>query len=257
MHKQELKTKEELSIMRACGAILGKVHSEILPNIVQPGITTLELDSIVEQYIREQRATPSFKGYQGFPNTLCISVNHQVVHGIPGPYKLQDGDIVSIDCGVFFQGFHTDAAFTYRVGNVDKELLNLLAVTEQALYKGIAQAIVGNRIGDISHAIQHHIENNNYSIVIEYCGHGVGRKLHENPPIPNYGPPNKGPIIQEGQVLAIEPIANQGSPNVGLGSDGWTVSTKDKKMSAHFEQTIAIVDGKPEILTPFQPAKKK
>lgn len=249
-----LKSKKQIALVKTSAQILSEVHGEVAKAIT-PGITTEELDNIAEEYIRKANAVPSFKGYNGFPNTLCISVNENVLHGLPGKYVLKEGDIISIDCGVCYQGFHADAAFTHPVGNVKKELLNLLAVTEQALYKGIVKAKVGNTVGDIGYAIQQHVERNGYNVVREYSGHGLGKVLHEEPWVRNYGERGKGARIKEGMVLAIEPIVNLGGGSV-YSADRWTVVTKDHSPSAHFEHTIAIVCGEPTILTTFEYIKR-
>ncbi|MDH3710303.1 MAG: type I methionyl aminopeptidase, partial [Cyclobacteriaceae bacterium] len=192
---------------------------------------------------------PSFKGYNGFPGSLCISVNEQVVHGIPGEYCLQEGDIASIDCGVFYQGFHSDSAYTYPVGEVSEDIRNLLKVTKESLYKGIENATAGNRVGDISYAIQHHVEQFGFSVVRELVGHGIGKTLHESPEVPNYGKRGRGPIMRSGLILAIEPMINLGTKNVVQEADGWTIRTRDRKPSAHYEHTVAVMNGSPEILT--------
>lgn len=249
-----LKNRQEIETMRISGDMLSKVHGALAP-FVQPGIRTIELDKIAEKCIRDMGAEPSFKGYEGFPATLCISVNDEVVHTPPSNYQLKDGDIVSIDAGVCFKGFHSDSAFTYGVGNVRKELLNLLTVAEEALYKGIEEARVGNKIGDIGRAIQTYIERHKYGVVKGYTGHGIGRNLHEAPRVPNYIGPARNVPIQEGMTLAIEPMVNLGGPDVYM-RDDWTVCTVDGKPSAHFEHSIAIVDGKPLLLTTFDYIKK-
>jgi methionyl aminopeptidase len=226
---------------------LGIVAAEI-----KPGVTPLQLDKLAETYIRDQGAEPAFLGLYGFPNTLCMSKNEQVVHGIPDNRPLVDGDIISVDCGAKLHGFYGDHAYTFAVGEVSAEVRKLLKVTLESLYLGIEQAVVGNRIGDISFAIQQHAEKNGYGVVRELVGHGLGRKLHEKPEVPNYGKRGSGPRIQNGLVIAIEPMINMGVKNIKQLEDGWTIITADKKPSAHFEHDVAIVDGKPEILSTFK-----
>ena len=243
-----LKTERELAYMRDAGQIVGQTLQEVRKAIV-PGITTKELDRIAEQYIRRSGALPAFKGYCGFPANICTSINEQVVHGIPCSRQLKNGDIVSLDIGTKLNGYYGDAAITAPVGEVDPEVLNLLAVTEQALNKGIEQAIKGNRLSDISHAVQLHAESHGYGVVRDYVGHGIGQRMHEDPQIPNYGPPGRGPLLKNGMALAIEPMINLGTPDVEVLTDDWTVVTTDRKVSAHFEHTVAIADGEPQILT--------
>ncbi|MDQ0247628.1 type I methionyl aminopeptidase [Priestia abyssalis] len=242
------KTPREIAIMREAGRIVALTHQELKKH-VQPGITTKELDVIAEKFIREHDAIPSFKGYNGFRGSICASVNEELVHGIPGSRKLKDGDIISIDIGAKYNGYHGDSAWTYSVGNIDEETQKLLEVTEQSLYKGLEQAKPGDRLSNISHAIQTFVEAHNFSIVREYVGHGVGQDLHEDPQIPHYGPPNKGPRLRPGMVLAVEPMVNAGSRYVKTLADDWTVVTVDGKMCAHFEHTIAITETGYEILT--------
>jgi methionyl aminopeptidase len=222
---------------------------ELIESNIKIGITTFELDRIAEDYIRSQGAVPSFKGLYGFPSTLCISINDEVVHGIPGKRKLKDGDIVGVDVGAYKNGYHGDHAKTFQVGNVSKETQRLLKVTEECLYKGIAQAIPGNRIGDISHAVQKHAELNGFTVVRELVGHGIGVDLHEEPQIPNYGKAGAGPLIKEGMCFAIEPMINAGTQKVYTKRDNWTVSTEDGKPSAHFEHTITVTNKETRILT--------
>ena len=242
------KTEREIEIMREAGRIVALTHQELKKHI-EPGITTKELDNIAEKTIRFYNAIPSFKGYGGFPGSICASVNDQLVHGIPGPRVLRDGDIISIDIGAKYDGYHGDSAWTYAVGTIDDETRKLLEVTEQSLYKGLDEARAGVRLSNISHAIQTYVEANGYSIVREYVGHGVGQDLHEDPQIPHYGPPNKGPRLKPGMVLAVEPMVNAGTRYVKTLSDNWTVVTVDGKMCAHFEHTIAITETGFEILT--------
>jgi len=212
-------------------------------------VTTSELDRLAEEFIRSQGGRPSFKGYRGFPASICSSVNDQVVHGIPGPRELKDGDIVGIDVGVELEGYHGDAAWTFPVGEVSDEAKRLLQVTREALAMGIAQARPGGRIGDISHAVQSHVEAAGFSVVRELVGHGIGREMHEEPQVPNYGPPGRGPRLMVGQVLAIEPMVNIGGAEVVTGSDGWTIATRDGSLSAHFEHTVAVGATGPVILS--------
>lgn len=242
------KTPREIEIMREAGRIVALTHQELKQHIV-PGITTLELDAIAEECIRKHGATPSFKGYNGFSGSICASVNNELVHGIPGKRNLNNGDIISIDIGAYYNSYHGDSAWTYAVGEIDQETQRLLDVTEQSLYLGLKEAIPGERLSNISHAIQNYVEANGFSIVREYVGHGVGQDLHEDPQIPHYGPPNKGPRLKPGMVLAIEPMVNAGSRHVKTLADNWTVVTVDGKMCAHFEHTVAITETGYEILT--------
>lgn len=235
--------------MRDAGRIVAEAHEEVA-KAIRPGISTLELDKIAEKYIKSQGAIPAFKGYNGFSGSICASVNQEVVHGIPSKKrKLKAGDIISIDIGAMINGYNADAARTYPVGDIDEEMAMLLRITEESLYKGIEKAIAGNRLGDISHAVQTHAENNGFGVVRDYVGHGIGRRIHEDPQIPNYGNAGHGPRLKAGMVLAIEPMLNAGTWEVKTLADGWTVETKDGKPSAHFEDTVAIRAGKPEILT--------
>ena len=243
-----LKTEQEIGYMRDAGRIVGQTLA-VIKKAISPGITTQELDHIAEQFIRRAGGVPAFKGYCGFPASICSSINEQVVHGIPGPRQLKDGDVISIDIGVKLNRYYGDAAITVPVGEVDAEILKLLSVTEQALNKGIEQAIKGNRLSDISHAVQLHAEAYGYGVVRDYVGHGIGQRMHEDPQIPNYGPPGRGPLLKSGRTLAIEPMINYGTPDVEVLADDWTVVTVDRKISAHFEHTVAITEGEPEILT--------
>lgn len=242
------KAPREIDIMRQAGQIVARTHKELQAHI-RPGITTGQLDAIAERYIRSQGATPSFKGYNGFTGSICASVNEELVHGIPGDRVLQDGDIISIDIGAEYNGYHGDSAWTYPVGTISEETKRLLDVTEESLYKGLERAKAGVHLTDISHAIQSHVEAANFSVVREYVGHGVGQNLHEDPQIPHYGPPGKGPRLKTGMTLAIEPMVNVGKRYVRTLSDNWTVVTVDGSMCAHFEHTIAITDEGYEILT--------
>ncbi|WP_394557721.1 type I methionyl aminopeptidase [Priestia aryabhattai] len=242
------KTPEEIEVMREAGRIVALTHQELKKHIV-PGITTIELDAIAENFIRQHDAIPSFKGYNGFRGSVCASVNEELVHGIPGERKLNEGDIISLDIGAKFGGYHGDSAWTYGVGKISLENQELLDMTEQSLYKGLAEAKPGERLSNISHAIQQYAESRNFSIVREYVGHGVGKDLHEDPQVPHYGPPNKGPRLRPGMVLAVEPMVNAGMRYVKTLPDNWTVVTVDGKMCAHFEHTIAITETGYEILT--------
>jgi methionyl aminopeptidase len=251
MGKTIYKTVQDLEKMRKSADLLGRTHAEVAKRVM-PGITTLELDKIAFEFIKDNGAVPSFLGLYGCPSSLLTSVNDQVVHGLPNNRPLKNGDIVSIDCGVLLDGFHADSAYTYEIGEVSPEIKNLLKATKESLYLGIEQMVFGNRIGDISHVIQKHTEAQGYSVVRELVGHGLGRSLHEAPEVPNFGKPKKGDKIRNGLVIAIEPMINMGSKAVVQASDGWTIMTRDGKPSAHFEHTVALVDGKAEILTTFK-----
>ncbi len=246
-----LKTAEEIELMRMSARLVSKTLGLMAENI-RPGVTSLELDAIAEEFIRDHGGIPGFLGMYGFPNTLCMSANEQVVHGIPTKKPLKNGDIISVDCGVLMNGFYGDHAFTFEVGEVDEETKKLLRVTRECLDKGIEQCRSGNRVGDISYAIQEHAESHGYGVVRELVGHGLGREMHEKPEVPNYGKRGKGPKLKNGVVLAIEPMINMGTRNIVQHSDGWTITTADKKPSAHFEHDVAIVDGKPEVLSTFE-----
>jgi methionyl aminopeptidase len=242
------KSEVELDLMREAGRIVAETH-RLLARAIRPNITTKELDQIAEEYIRSQGAIPSFKGYNGFPGSICASVNEELVHGIPGPRKLVEGDIISIDIGAQYKGYHGDSAWTYPVGEVSETAKRLLAVTEQSLYRGIAEAKPDARLYTLSHAIQTCIEEAGFSVVIEYVGHGIGTDLHEEPQIPNYGVPDKGPRLKPGMVLAIEPMVVVGERFVQTLEDDWTVVTADRTLCAHFEHTVAITAAGYEILT--------
>lgn len=250
-----LKTEEEIDLIKESAQVLGKAHAEVA-QWVKPGVATKRLDSIAEDYIRDFGGTPSFKGFNNFPASLCISVNEVVVHGFPSGYVLKEGDIVSIDCGVKLNGFHSDSAYTYPVGEVAGDVMKLLIATKKSLYKGIEQAVDGLRMGDIGHAIQSFVEDRGYTVVRELVGHGLGRSLHESPEVPNYGKRGKGIRLKEGMVLAIEPMINLGVKSVVQERDGWTIRTSDRKYSAHFEHTVVVRKGKPEILTTFDYIEK-
>jgi len=243
-----LKSKNEIDKIRRSGRIVAELLN-LLEKQIRPGITTKELDKFAEEFIISQGAKPSFKGYYGYPGSLCTSINEEVVHGIPGDRILKEGDIISVDCGVFYEGFHSDAARTFAVGQITEEAKRLIEITEKSFYEGIKYAKAGNRIGDISNAIQTFVESNGFSVVRDYVGHGIGKELHEEPPVPNYGKAGRGPKLSVGMVLAIEPMVNMGTFAVIELDDGWTVVTADKKLSAHYENTIAILENGPEILT--------
>jgi methionyl aminopeptidase len=245
------KTDEEIELIRVSGILLGKAHAEVA-KLIKPGVKTSVLDNCAYDFIKSNGGEPSFKGYNGFPYSLCISVNENVVHGMPGDYVLKEGDIVSIDCGVLLNGFHSDSAYTYPVGQITKEVAKLLTKTKESLYKGIEQAIVGNRIEDIGHAVQSYVETEGFSVVRELVGHGIGKNLHESPEVPNYGKRGKGLKLQDGLVIAIEPMVNMGTKNIVQEKDGWTVRTADRKPSAHFEHTVVVRRGKANILTTFE-----
>jgi methionyl aminopeptidase len=234
--------------MKSAGRIVADVLRE-LSAMVEPGVTTLDLDRAAERMIRDAGAIPTFKGYYGYPASICTSVNEEVVHGIPGKRRLREGDIIGIDCGATYGGYVGDSALTVPVGRVSDELQRLMRATRQSLYAAIDQCVVGNRLGDVGHAVQSYVERLGYSVVRNYCGHGIGRAMHEEPQVPNYGDPRTGKGLREGWVLAIEPMINQGNHDVKVLSDGWTVVTLDKLPSAHFEHTVAITEAGPEILT--------
>lgn len=244
-----LKTTEEIEVMARASKLVAETL-EFLKMHIRPGITTEELDRLAEEFIRSRGGRPAFKGYRNYPKTLCISVNDQVVHGIPSKRILKEGDIVGLDLGAIVDGFYGDAAVTVPVGAISDEAAKLLRVTEEALYAGISQAVVGNRLSDISHAVQERAEAAGFSVVTDFVGHGIGRQLHEEPQVPNYGKPGQGPRLQAGMVLAIEPMVNMGKSEVRVLDDQWTAVTKDGSLSAHFEHTIAIQpSGPPRILT--------
>lgn len=246
-----LKTREQIELMRESALVVSRTLGEVA-KLIRPGVTPLELDKVAEEYIRSQGAVPGFLGYGGFPNTLCISVNEQVVHGIPSDKPLVEGDIISVDCGAILNGYYGDHAFTFAIGEISEELKQLLKVTEESLYLGIEQIRSGNRIGDVGYAVQHHAEKHGYGVVRELIGHGLGKNLHEDPELPNYGKRGHGKKMKEGLVLAIEPMINLGTADVAQLDDGWTIVTLDGKPSAHFEHDVAIVGGKPEILSTFK-----
>lgn len=244
------KTKEEVELIRESSLLVAKSHA-VVAELMKPGVTTLELDKRAEEFIRDNDAIPAFKGYQGFPNTLCASPNEEVVHGIPNDKPLKDGDIISIDCGVYKNGFYGDSAYTYCIGEVAAETKELLKNTKESLYAGIEVAKEGNRLGDISFAIQSKVKEKGYGIVRELVGHGVGKELHEEPQVPNYGARGRGIKLLEGLVLAIEPMINLGTDRVKWLNDGWSVKTADGKPSAHFEHTIVVMKDSAEVLSSF------
>ena len=246
-----LKTDEEIELMREANQLVGKTLAEVGKHVA-PGVSTLQLDKIAEEFIRDHGAVPAFLGYGGFPNSICASVNEQVVHGIPSSSKiLNEGDIISVDCGTILNGYVGDSAYTFCVGEVDPKVKDLLKTTKESLYLGIQAAVEGKRIGDISNAVPTYCESHNYSVVRELVGHGIGKRMHEEPEVPNYGRRGCGPLLKSGMCICIEPMINMGSKNVVFERDGWTVRTKDRKCSAHFEHCIAIRPDGPQILSSF------
>jgi methionyl aminopeptidase len=244
------KTPNEIEKMAAAGRILARCH-EILRRKARPGVTTAEIDETAERFIRSQNAEPAFKGYRGFPGSICASPNSMVVHGIPGPYRLSRGDILSVDIGVIYDGWVADAAITHPIGNVTPIARRLIASTRAALFDAVEQCRVGNRLGDVSHAVQTRVEADGFSIIRSLVGHGIGRDMHEDPQIPNFGDPGTGPELDEGMVLAIEPMVNAGTHQVRMGSDNWAVYSADGSLAAHFEHTVAVTGDGPRILTPW------
>lgn len=243
-----IKSQEEMARIAEACRIVGETL-KALKEVVTEGISTREIEKFAEDSIRSKGGKPAFKGYRGYPASICTSVNDQVVHGIPSGTRLREGDLVSIDLGVYYHGFYGDGAVTIPVGSVSEKALKLLRVTEESLYIGVGMAKAGNRVSDISHAIQRHVEGNGFSVVRAFVGHGIGKLLHEEPQIPNYGPPGRGPRLQEGMTLAIEPMVNEGGPEVVVLEDGWTAVTADGSLSAHFEHTVAITDDGAKVLT--------
>jgi len=243
-----IKNDMEIEHMRRAGKVVGETLAK-LEEAIKPGITTADLDRIAEEYILKQGAKPSFKGYHGFPASICASVNNEVVHGFPTNTLLQEGDIVSIDCGAILNGYHGDAARTFPIGKISSDAENLIRVTKESFFKGLEFAKTGNKLTDISYAIQQYVESFGYSVVRDFVGHGIGKQLHEDPEVPNFGRPGRGPKLSHGMVLAIEPMVNIGRYNVEVQSNGWTVVTSDGSLSAHYENTVAILDKGPEILT--------
>ncbi len=250
------KSPAEIELMARAGRVLVATLSE-LEAAVAPGVSTAELDELAEQFIRARGGIPTFKGYRGFPGSICASPNEMIVHGIPGAHRLRDGDIVSVDVGVTLDGWVADAARTFAVGEVDAQRQNLLAATEQALLAGVAQARAGNRMGDMSHAIQRVSEEAGLSVVRSLVGHGIGRNMHEDPQVPNYGKPGRGPLLEEGMVLAVEPMTTAGQPAVRVGGDGWAIYAQDGSPAAHFEFTVAITGDGPRVLTPWHTTPEK
>ncbi len=244
------KTEEEIEIIRRNNLLVSKTLAEVA-KLIKPGVTTLELDKRAEEFIRDNGAVPGFMGYGGYPNSLCTSVNDQVVHGIPSDYVLKDGDIVSVDCGTYMDGYYGDSAYTFPVGEVSDGVMNLLKVTKESLFKGIENAIVGKRIGDVGNAVQIHAEGAGYSVVREMVGHGLGKNMHEAPEVPNYGKRGRGVLLKEGLVLCIEPMINMGSKYIRQENDGWTIRTIDGKPSAHYELAIVVNKEKADILSTF------
>jgi methionyl aminopeptidase len=245
-----LRSEEEIEILRENNLLVSKTLGEI-SKMIEPGVTTLELDKRAEEFIRDHGAEPGFLGYGGFPNTLCTSVNDAVVHGIPSDYSLKEGDIVSIDCGTKKNGYYGDSAYTFKVGEISEEVFQLLKATKESLFKGIEKAIAGNRVGDVSYAIQYHAESHGYSVVREMVGHGLGSNMHESPEIPNYGKRGRGTKLKEGLVICIEPMINLGTRSIKQDRDGWTIRTFDSKVSAHYELALAIKNGEPDVLSTF------
>ena len=246
-----LKTNTEIEILRENALIVSKTLAELAKRI-KPGVSTLELDKVAEEFIRDHGAEPGFLGYNGFPNTLCMSLNSVVVHGIPSDYRLLEGDIVSVDCGTRLKGFYGDSAYTFAVGEISPEAAKLLEVTKTSLFKGIEQVVAGNRIGDIANAVQTYAEAHGFSVVREMIGHGIGHNMHERPDVPNYGKRGHGPKLVNGMVICIEPMINMGKKDIYMEDDGWTIRTVDKKMSAHYELTVAVKDGKADLLSTFK-----
>ncbi|NML67329.1 type I methionyl aminopeptidase [Hymenobacter sp. RP-2-7] len=251
----QFKTEEEIDLMREAARLLAQAHGEVA-KLIREGVTTRELDRRAEEFIRDHGAVPSFKGYNNFPYSLCLSPNSVVVHGFATDKPLQNGDILSVDCGVLLNGYHADSAYTYPIGEVPLAVKQLLKETEASLYKGIEQAIAGNRVGDISYAIQNYVAPKGYGVVRELVGHGVGAKLHEKPDVPNYGKRGSGPKLQTGMTLAIEPMITLGKKEVMQEKDGWTIRTRDNKPAAHFEHTVVVRKDKAEILTSFEYIEK-
>ena len=244
-----IKREHELDIMRKAAEVTAYILDDLMPRVIRPGITTAAIDRIVEDEIRKNDMIPGFKGYGGFPASVCASVNDVIIHGIPGPEKLVEGDIISIDTGTIYKGYYSDAARTYPVGEISEEDAKLICVTREAFFEGIKNAKVGMRLGDVSNAIQNHAESNGFSVVKEFVGHGIGRNMHEDPPVPNYGKAGKGPRLQVGMTLAIEPMINAGTEDLEVLEDEWTTVTLDGRKAAHYENTIIVTEGEPEILT--------
>jgi methionyl aminopeptidase len=251
------KTADEIALMRKSALMVSSTLAAVA-RYLKPGLTTLDLDKFIEQYMLDHGAVPSFKGYRGFPNAACISVNEAVVHGIPGSYILKEGDIVSVDCGVLMNDFHGDSAYTFALGKVDQDILEMMHVTKKSLYAGIEKAVAGNRIGDISYAIQQLTEKQHgYGVVRDLVGHGLGRSLHEDPQVPNYGRRGHGQVMKEGLVICIEPMINKGGKEVNYQEDGWTVVTRDGSPSAHYEHVVLVKKGQAEVLSSFEEIEKE
>ncbi|MBB5396162.1 MULTISPECIES: type I methionyl aminopeptidase [unclassified Mucilaginibacter] len=251
MSKIIYKSVEEIELIRESSLLVSKTHGEIA-KVIGPGVTTIELNKLAETFIRDNGGVPAFLNYNGFPYSLCISLNDQVVHGFPGKHVLVEGDLVSVDCGVILNKYYGDSAFTFAIGEVDENTKKLMRVTRECLDLGVEKAVVGMRIGDIGYAVQEHAEKNGFGVVKELVGHGVGTRLHEKPEVPNYGKRGSGIKLEEGMVIAIEPMINAGRAGVKFWDDGWTVSTVDKKPSAHYEHTVAVKRGKPDVLSTFE-----
>ncbi len=249
------KTAEEIEKLRASNILVSKTLAEAA-KMIRPGISTLDIDRMAETFIRDHHALPAFLGYNGYPKTLCTSVNEQVVHGIPSEYVLKEGDLLSIDCGVILEGYYGDSAYSFAVGDTDDSISGLLKVTKESLLKGVERAIAGNRIGDIGFAVQSHCEIHGYGVVREMVGHGLGKHLHEEPEVPNYGRKGTGALLKKGLVICIEPMINMGKRHIFQESDGWTIRTKDRMPSAHFELAVAVDDGKPDVLSTFEYIEK-
>ena len=246
-----LKTEREIEVMKESASIVGKTLAEVA-KLIRPGVSLITLDKVAETFIRDNGATPSFKGYEGYPASLCLSVNDVVVHGIPSHRELQDGDIVAVDCGAYKNGFHGDYCYTFEVGHVAEEIHLLCQRTKESLYKGIEQAVEGNRIGDIGHAVQSYVESYGYSVVREMVGHGCGRRMHEKPDVPNYGNKGSGLRLKKGMVICIEPMINLGVRNIRVDKDGWTTRTADGQPSAHFEHMVALRENGPEVISTYE-----
>jgi methionyl aminopeptidase len=250
MSKIIYKTAEEVELIRQSAQLVSKTLGEVA-KIIKPGVKTIQLDRLAETFIRDNGGVPAFLNFHGFPYSLCISPNDQVVHGFPGEHVLSEGDLISVDCGVVLNGFYGDSAYTFAIGEVSDEVKSLMQVTQECLIKGVEKAVVGMRVGDIGYAVQHHAEAHGYGVVKELVGHGVGAKLHEKPEVPNYGKRGSGAKLEEGMVIAIEPMINAGKAGVKFWKDGWTVSTVDGKASAHYEHTVAVKKGVPDVLSTF------
>lgn len=250
-----IKTEQEVELIRISSLLVGKTLAEVARHL-KPGVTTKELDKVAETFIRDNKAVPGFKGYRGYPATLCVSVNEVVVHGIPGKQIIKEGDIVSVDCGVLLNGYYGDSAYTFGVGPVKEPILQLMRVTKESLYKGISKALAGNRVGDIGSEIQQYVEGFNYSVVRVLVGHGLGRNLHEEPEIPNFGHKGEGIMLREGMVICIEPMINYGKKGVIQEADGWTIRTKDRLPSAHYEHAVVVRKDKADVLSSFEEIEK-